>query len=98
MVSHRFRTISKASTTTRGYGYQHMQARRAAAARHHPSDPCTRCKRPLGPMGPWLHYDHNATRDGYLGFAHATCNRRAGAHAGRQKQSQPRVKRRDLLG
>lgn len=36
-------------------------------------------------MGPHLHYDHNATRDGYLGFAHAHCNRSAGAIVGAQR-------------
>jgi hypothetical protein len=39
-------------------------------------------------MGPWLHYDHNDARSGYLGFSHGDypcpicghrCNRRAGA-------------------
>lgn len=69
------------------YGSQHMKARKAAAAQHNPADPCTRCGRPLGLMGPWLHYDHNRTRTGYLGFAHATCNRKAGAREGRARQT-----------
>jgi len=85
-VSHRFRTAAKASTTARGYGWSHMQARKAAAARHLPTDPCTRCHRPLGPMGPWLHYDHTDDRSGYAGFAHGACNRRAGAQAGNRRQ------------
>jgi hypothetical protein len=72
----------KASTTDRGYGAAHAKARKAAALRHQPADPCTRCGRPLGPMGPWLHYDHTERRDGYLGFAHASCNRKAGARKG----------------
>jgi hypothetical protein len=71
-----------ASTTARGYGSAHARARAAAAQRHNPSDPCARCGRPLGPMGLWLHYDHNDRRDGYLGFSHRRCNIRAGARKG----------------
>ena len=63
------------------YGTQHAKARQAAAARHHPADPCARCGHPLGPMGRWLHYDH--AEDGtYLGFSHGSCNKRAGARKG----------------
>ena len=75
-------TQPKASTTARGYGSQHQKARKAAAARHHPSDPCTRCHQPLGPMSPDLHLDHTDDRRGYLGFACADCNRKAGARKG----------------
>jgi hypothetical protein len=78
---------AKASTTDRGYGSTHAKARKAAALRHQPTDPCTRCGRPLGPMGPWLHYDHTERRDGYLGFAHASCNRKAGARKGQRMSS-----------
>lgn len=86
-MTHRFRTIPKTSTTTRGYGAAHMRARKQAAARHQPTDPCARCGKPLGAMGRNLHYDHNAERTGYLGFSHATCNRKAGAQAGNRKQA-----------
>lgn len=72
----------KANTTDRGYGSPHVKARRAAAKQHRPTDLCARCHRPLGPMGPWLHYDHTDARDGYLGFSHASCNRKAGARKG----------------
>ncbi len=88
--AYRFRTIPKNSTTARGYGADHRAARKAAAAQHSPSDPCARCGQPLGPMGPWLHYDHNASRTGYLGFAHARCNRTAGAREGNVRQRQQR--------
>ncbi len=64
------------------YGTAHAKARREAAVRHHPEDPCTRCGHPLGPMGRWLHYDHSDDRSGYLGFAHARCNWEAGAAKG----------------
>jgi hypothetical protein len=69
------------------YGSAHAKARAAAAKRHQPTDPCTRCGHPLGPMGRWLHYDHSDDRTHYLGFAHGTpcpycgksCNVRAAA-------------------
>lgn len=63
------------------WGSAHIAARKAAAAVHHPSHPCARCGKPLGPMGPGLHYDH-AESGGYLGFAHARCNVNAGASKG----------------
>lgn len=71
------------------YGHTHAKARAAAAARHHPTDPCVRCGHPLGPMGPWLHYDHDE-HGGYYGFAHGApcpycrirCNLAAGARKG----------------
>jgi hypothetical protein len=74
--------------TRRGgrYDGRHQRARAAAAQRHNPSDPCTRCHQPLGPMGPHLHYDHTNDGTAYLGFAHATCNRRAGAIEGNRRQ------------
>lgn len=78
---------SRPRSDARGYGPEHIKARKAAAAQHLPSDPCCRCGRPLGPMGPHLHLDHNRARTGYLGFAHATCNRKAGAQEGRARQT-----------
>lgn len=90
----------KASATARGYGKLHKQQRAAAAAQHHPADPCARCGHALGPMGPWLHFDHNDARTGYLGFSHGgpcpacgqRCNLKAGAQKGRRLQ-RVRVKR-----
>lgn len=76
-----------ATTTERGYGYAHQQARKAWAKRHRPSDPCARCGLPLGPMGSHLHLDHNADRTGYLGFSCGDCNRRAGAVEGQRRQT-----------
>lgn len=78
---------SRPATDQRGYGAAHVKARAAAAAAHDPSHPCCRCGQPLGPMGPWLHLDHNRARDGYLGFAHGSCNRKAGAREGRARQT-----------
>ena len=85
----------KSSSTARGYGKLHREAREAYAQVHRVTDPCVRCGHPLGPMGPWLHLDHNSARTGYLGFSHGSypcpwcgrrCNLRAGAQAGRRKQ------------
>jgi hypothetical protein len=86
----------KAKSNARGYGQAHKQARATAAKYHKPSDPCARCGHALGPMGPDLHYDHNDTRTGYLGFSHGhrrcpvcgrRCNIEAGARAGRAKSN-----------
>lgn len=85
-------TRTKASSAARGYGTAHTAARRAWAARHQPTDLCVRCRRPLGPMGPHLHLDHNRTRTGYLGFAHAQCNRKAGSREGRARQGASRLR------
>ena len=85
----------KASSTARGYGREHRQARAAAVLRHDPASPCARCGHALGPMGPWLHFDHNDARNGYLGFSHGQypcpvcgkrCNLRAGAAKGTRIQ------------
>jgi hypothetical protein len=69
------------------YGAAHSKARKQWAAQHDERDPCTRCGRALGPMGPWLHLDHSPDRSHYLGFAHGTCNRKAGAQVGRARQN-----------
>ncbi len=73
------------------YGTAHVKARAAAAALHSPDHRCTRCGQPLGPMGPWLHYDHADDRSGYRGFAHARCNVRAGAVKARAAQEVRRL-------
>jgi hypothetical protein len=91
---------SPLSNTERDYGTKHQKARKAAARQHNPTDPCARCGHALGPMGPWLHYDHNDTRSGYLGFSHGTqpcpvcgkrCNIRAGASKGARIANQRRM-------
>ena len=91
----------KTSSTARGYGKAHRLARAAAALRHTPTDPCVRCGHALGPMGPWLHFDHNESRSGYLGFSHGgpcpvcgkRCNMDAGAAKGRRIQKLAKPKR-----
>lgn len=72
------------SPTDRGVGYLHAKARAAAALLHQDTDPCSLCELVLGPMGPWLHYDHTEDRTAYRGFAHAVCNVLDGAHRGGQ--------------
>lgn len=88
-MAHRF-----ATNRGRGdrYGNDHRRARRDAAGRHHPGDPCARCRHPLGPMGPWLHYDHDE-HGGYLGFSHGSrpcpvCGRKCNERAGQVKGAQ----------
>lgn len=84
----------KTSSSARGYGYAHQQERKRRAARHQPTDPCARCGRPLGPMGSWLHLDHDE-HGGYLGFSHGmTCNVSAGGSKGaRTTNAQRKVRR-----
>ncbi len=70
-----------ATTTERGYGYAHQQARVQALAELEQEDgqPCARCGQPM-----WhndahhLDLDHTSDRAGYRGLAHRSCNRRAG--------------------
>lgn len=81
MIDHRFPRGTHQTRKGGRYDRTHQLARAAAAKHHRPTDPCTRCGQPLGQMGRWLHYDHAET-GGYLGFAHADCNRRAGALKG----------------
>jgi hypothetical protein len=75
---------NKASTAARGYGAAHQKLR-ARLLPHAYGQPCTRCGGPMHP-GQALHLDHTDTRDGYAGFAHAACNRKAGARKGQRRQ------------
>lgn len=70
------------TTTQRGYGTAHQKARAHALRTATPTQPCTRCARPLGTLDPaLLHLDHSPDRTHYLGLAHAHCNTSAGAKA-----------------
>lgn len=72
-----------ASTTARGYGWQHQKLRQqwaplvAAGA-----VTCPRCGHLIPPDTPWDlgHHDHDRSR--YTGPEHTTCNRTAGARHG----------------
>jgi hypothetical protein len=84
-------TWSRVKQRSQVHDAAHDKARAAAAAMHHPSDPCVRCGRPLGPMGPALHYDHHDTdKTRYLGFSHRACNLRAAGQLGRARQKAAR--------
>lgn len=83
----------KASSTARGYGQQHREARARwlAELNRLGSLPCTRCPRPVLP-GQAVHLDHTDDRGSYIGLAHARCNVRAGARRGRQLQQATRLR------
>lgn len=63
-----------------GYGRNHKRLRRIWAQRiaNNWQPPCSRCGAPILPGEPW-DLDHTDDRTGYLGPAHAHCNRSAGA-------------------
>ena len=81
----------KASTTARGYGHAHAQARKAALARYTPADPCCLCHRPLGANTRRIHLDHHPN-GGYRGLAHAHCNISDGARRGRARQTSTQLR------
>jgi hypothetical protein len=66
----------------RGYGSGHITMR-AQYARLVKSGQavCVRCGLPIAPGAPF-DLDHDATRAGYLGVSHRTCNRREGGKRG----------------
>ena len=80
-----------ASTTDRGYGYDHQRTRKALLPQAY-GTPCVRCGYTME-RGQVLHLDHTNTRDGYLGFAHAKCNTRAAARKARAKQTMTKQRR-----
>lgn len=67
------------STTERGYGWRHQQARAKALRALQDGDACVRCG---GPMyradSKNLDLDHTEDRAAYRGLAHRSCNRQAG--------------------
>lgn len=80
------------SREERGYGYGHRKLR-AALIRDAIGKACVRCGRPML-RGQALDLDHTEDRTGYLGMAHASCNRTAGAiKGGRARHRQPRFRR-----
>ena len=67
------------TTTEKGYGWAHQQARRRAIEDMHDGQRCPRCSRPMWrSQARTLDLDHTDDRSGYQGLAHASCNRRAG--------------------
>jgi hypothetical protein len=72
-----------ATTTQRGYGWQHQQLRAALLASYHPEDPCWRCGHALGPWPELLDLGHvDGDKNRYAGLEHRWCSRRAGAKYG----------------
>lgn len=66
------------------YGGNHQAVRRAGLASAY-GTPCVRCGRLMHP-GQQLDLDHRDDGPGWLGFAHARCNRQAGGRKGRAAQ------------
>lgn len=63
-----------ASTTARGYGFEHVKLRRRWAVRVATGAvACSRCGRLISASAAW-HLDHRDDRNGYLGPAHRRCN------------------------
>ncbi len=81
-------------TVARGYGSTHRRMRDAAKASVDAGQAaCSRCGRMIAPGTPW-DLDHTPDRLGWLGPAHRSCNRRAGAkvaNANRRARRRPRV-------
>jgi hypothetical protein len=78
---------SRGTTNQRGYTHQHRALRAAMLPRAY-GTPCVRCGEAML-NGQLLDLDHNDNRDGYRGFAHSSCNRRAGGEqAQRERQRQ----------
>ena len=71
----RARDRARGTSTQRGYGHTHQQARATALTTYHPTDPCPRCHLPLGDDPTMLDLMHTEDRQGYLGLGHAPCNR-----------------------
>jgi hypothetical protein len=71
---------AKRKTAARGYGAAH-QARRAKTLTAAYGEACGRCGKPML-EGQALDLDHTDDRTGYMGFAHAACNRQAGGRNG----------------
>ena len=75
-------TARRRTTTQRGLGWEHQQARAAALATLVPGSPCPFCREPMFAEHA-LDYDHAIPRllggdSGPRRLAHASCNRRAG--------------------
>jgi hypothetical protein len=73
-----------ASTTAKGYGWQHQKLRAALLRALVPGSPCPRCNQPMWPGIQALDLGHEdgSGKTRYVGLEHATCNRVAGAKFG----------------
>lgn len=75
----RARDRARGTRQQRGYGKAHDDTRKAGLTAAYGTQ-CARCPELMLPGQP-LHLDHNARRDGYLGFSHAACNLSAAGKA-----------------
>jgi hypothetical protein len=64
------------------YDGEHQAVRKALLAVHEPTDPCWRCRRPLGPDPRRIDLGHRDDGAGWAGLECARCNRAAGARKG----------------
>lgn len=77
--------MPRRSTTQRGYDAAHKAERKRLAPSVARGEwDCARCREPIHPGTPW-DLDHDASRTGYLGPSHASCNR---AHGARKRNAQ----------
>jgi len=73
------RTKPPGATTRGGWGHEHQRRRAAIAPLVNAGKAtCCRCHEPIHAGEDW-HLDDSADRNGYLGPAHARCNRAAAA-------------------
>jgi hypothetical protein len=91
--------MPKPTTTERGLGWEHQQARALALAKLKPGTPCPYCSQGMY-RDQALDLDHQVPRvyggaKGPRRLAHATCNRRDGQAIGiaRRKRVRPRTTR-----
>lgn len=59
------------------YGWAHQQHRKRTRP-HAYGTPCSRCRKTMH-HGQLIELDHNDDGNGYRGYSHRSCNRRAGA-------------------
>lgn len=81
--------MARPTTTQRGYGWEHQQARAHALRHLRDGDPCPFCGDAMA-RGMALDYDHYPPlalgSGGVRRLAHATCNRRAGQAIAQQRR------------
>lgn len=75
---------ARGTSTQRGYGTAHTNARKAAAPQVATGAVnCARCGEPIRPGQPW-HLDHSDNRSKYIGPSHDLCNLSAAGKASHQ--------------
>ena len=91
--------MSKGSTSSRGYGNGHRRIRKTLLPFAY-GTPCVKCGEPML-LGQDLDLDHNDKRTEYIGFAHSSCNRKAGGKKGiralKAKRRQVIVQRKPIV-